>query len=162
MVLWVQALLWALHWQCGACLGFSFSPSLSVPPPFALPLSQKINKLKKKKRNSLQGQEVVHRKCFTPKLWGDRTRPVLVDKAAGNDGQSVQVITGGMNQQPGFSVPLSLCSRLKFSWERRTNWPGWDDMPDIARITLIGSPTACSEERGKPKSVTRGREHGAM
>lgn len=86
-----------------------------------------------------------------------------MDKATENDGQFVQVITGRMNQQPAFSVPVSLCSRLKFSSDRRTNWPGWGDGPVIARIILIGSPTqtACRVERGKPRSVPRGKGHSA-
>ena len=39
--LWVRALCWALHWQCGVCLGFSLSPSLSVSTPLMLSLSLK-------------------------------------------------------------------------------------------------------------------------
>ena len=43
----VRALLWALWWQCRACLGFSFSLSLSAPPLLALSLSKYIKKKKK-------------------------------------------------------------------------------------------------------------------
>ena len=81
---------------------------------------------------------------------------VLVDKATEYDGQSVQVITGRMNQQPAFSVPVSLCSRLKFSSGRRTNWPGWGDVPGIARILLIGSPTqnAITVKKGENQGLS--------
>ena len=53
---WDQALYHALHWQRGACLGFSLSPpaSLSALPPLmlacclSLSLSKQVNKLEKK------------------------------------------------------------------------------------------------------------------
>ena len=45
--LWVRALCWALHRQCGACLGFSLSLSPCPTPAPALFLFLKIHKLKK-------------------------------------------------------------------------------------------------------------------
>ena len=50
VVSWVQAPYRALCWHQGACLRFSFSPSLSLCPPtpaHALSVSLKINKLTK-------------------------------------------------------------------------------------------------------------------
>ena len=47
---WVQALCQSLYWQCGACLGFSLSLSLSAPS--LLSLSKWICKLKKKQQSS--------------------------------------------------------------------------------------------------------------
>ena len=62
---------------CSVSLRFSLSPSGSAPPPLALPLSLKINKLKKIKTemfNKIQGEFVSYNKTEYYNIKAERKR----------------------------------------------------------------------------------------
>lgn len=90
---------------------------------------------------------------MTTKAGGDVTGTILVDKATGNDGPSVQVVTGGMSQQPALSVLVSLRSRQIFM-------RGRDYLASPGAPWLAPRTGRVQRGGGKPRPV-RGRGRGA-